>query len=120
VGIAGAHGVGLSFEKAPPGSSDPQAQGQATRYGIQPGSERTLPAQATGAARQDEESSLKDVLGVVRVGQHAAGHAQHERAVPSQECLKSGLVVPPHELIEQLDVTQFAGAVRAQEAFELP
>ncbi len=70
----------------------------------------------SGLADQYEEGALEGVLGVGRVTQDAAAHAEHHRAVPSHQGNEGRLVPPGEELAQELPV----GLVRAALGAEPP
>nr|WP_171473859.1 hypothetical protein [Frigoriglobus tundricola] len=63
-----------------------RAVGQPARDRVQPGTDRVATAHRVRVARQDEKGGLKHVLGQARIAQDALASAQHERAVPVEQC----------------------------------
>jgi hypothetical protein len=60
----------------------------------------------TGFSRQDEEGSLKGILGIVPMAQDTATDAHDHLAMPVNECLKGIAVTMPDEPRKQFRVAQ--------------
>ncbi len=90
---------------------------------IEPPPDRALDANRAGLAHQDQESRLKGVFGIVRIGQNPPADAQHHRSVTLHERGKGKLgrfVATGQESLQKLSVGESAQALRLKKDLNLP
>ena len=71
---------------------------------VEPTPQRRCRADRTGLLGEDEEGSLKGVLGIGAAAQHAAADVQDHRPVPAQQGVEGSLILLGTEPLEQVPV----------------
>ena len=93
------------------------------RHLVQPGSQRVAHPEAAGLAHQNQESGLKGILRVVRIGQYAPANAQDHRPMPLDqggERLLGRIAPLGREPLEKLAVGQLTDRADREECAKLP
>jgi hypothetical protein len=98
-----------------PGRSASEAQGNAQGDSMQPGRQSLLTEDGASLANEDEEGSLKGILGVLLLAKHMAADIEHQAGMTPDKQLEGCLVAGLDESAQQFGVGQPATSVRADQ-----
>jgi hypothetical protein len=98
---------------------DASADGQVIRHAIQEAAHVRLP-NGGGLARQNQESRLENIFGVLLVTEHAVAHAQHHRPVPPHQQRERRLIVLRGEALQELMVAERTDLVSISQMLDVP
>ena len=104
--MAGRHVRYRLLAGAPPGGLSPCLLGDARGHAVQPVAKPFGPLDRAGLARQHQEGRLEGVLGILLLTQHAAAHAQDQRAVALHQRGKGVPVKAAAKALQQVAVRQ--------------